>query len=413
MEFHELANVFPMMSDEEFTTLKSDMQEKGFDTNYPILTWEDKVIDGRNRYKACIELGITPIVKKWNGETSEEALAFVIRSNLHRRHLNESQRAMVAARIANMRQGERTDLSSIDERLSQSSVATLLNVSKPSVERAVKVQREGSPDLISAVEQGKVAVSIAAVIADLPKPEQKKLVTSADKSVILQVAKEIKKERAVERVEKREKQKIDALASNPNLSGDKYSVEVCDIRKLKLVPDSIDAIITDPPYPEEYLLLYETLSKLASTCLKDDGVCIVMVGQSHLEKVLSLLSKHLTYQWTLAYLTPGASVQVFGRKIKSNWKPLIFLTKDKNKWEHIEDTITSDGRDKRFHEWGQSVEGMGKIVERFTVKGSVVFDPFCGGGATGVAALLTGRAFVGYDIDEAEVKKTAKRLSSL
>jgi DNA-binding transcriptional regulator YiaG len=87
--------------------------------------------------------------------------------NLHRRHLNESQRAMVAAKIATMRQGERTDLPSIDGRLSQPQAATLLNVSKPTVERASKVVKHGDKKLIADVESGEVTVSAAAKIATM------------------------------------------------------------------------------------------------------------------------------------------------------------------------------------------------------------------------------------------------------
>jgi len=230
---------------------------------------------------------------------------------------------------------------------------------------------------------------------------------------ILRHAKDIKKERAQERLSDREEQRKEALLSNPILSGEKYRLFVSDIRELSIEPNSVDAIITDPPYALEYIGLYSTLSRLASNVLKDDGVCIVMTGQSYLDEVIKLLKEYLSYQWTLAYFTPGASVQVFGRKIKSNWKPLIFLTKGRNLWEHIDDVVVSDGRDKRYHEWGQSVEGMSKIAERFTVRGSVVLDPFCGAGATGVACLLNDRAFIGSDIEESEVKKTANRLEKL
>ena len=52
---------------------------------------------------ACSEIGIEPITKPW--DQRGDALSYVISKNLHRRHLNESQRAMVAPKIATMRQG--------------------------------------------------------------------------------------------------------------------------------------------------------------------------------------------------------------------------------------------------------------------------------------------------------------------
>jgi len=69
----------------------------------------------------------------------------------------------VGARLANMRQGERTDLSSIGEKLSQPESANLFNIGKRSVERAKKVLTSGTPELAQAVEGGKIAVSLAAM----------------------------------------------------------------------------------------------------------------------------------------------------------------------------------------------------------------------------------------------------------
>ena len=78
---------------------------------------------------------------------------------------------MVAAKIANMRQGERTDLASIEARLSQEDAADLLSVGRASVQRARQVLDEGAPELIQAVEYGSIAVSTASEIATLPEEE--------------------------------------------------------------------------------------------------------------------------------------------------------------------------------------------------------------------------------------------------
>ena len=94
-----------------------------------------------------------------NGKGS--LVSFVVSLNLHRRHLNESQRAMVAAKIATMQQGARTDIRSIDLK-SQTQAAEMLNVSVPSVKRAKKVRESGDASLIAAVESGEVTVTAAA-----------------------------------------------------------------------------------------------------------------------------------------------------------------------------------------------------------------------------------------------------------
>ncbi len=136
-------------------------------------------------FNACQKLGINPTYRKWNGKGS--LVSFVVSLNLHRRHLDESQRGMVAAKVATVRQGERTDLPSIDGRLSQTQAATLLNVSNKTVERASKVLKHGDKKLIAAVESGEVTVSAAAqhVAAVTKYPELKNI---SREEVVIRIA---------------------------------------------------------------------------------------------------------------------------------------------------------------------------------------------------------------------------------
>lgn len=95
MKFHEVADIFPMMSSEEYESLKADIKQNGL--LQPIWTYEDQIIDGRNRYNACLDLGIIPQYQIWNGTGS--LVAFVVSLNLQRRHLNSSQKAFVALEV--------------------------------------------------------------------------------------------------------------------------------------------------------------------------------------------------------------------------------------------------------------------------------------------------------------------------
>jgi hypothetical protein len=88
LPFHEVAALFPLMEGEPFELLKAHGQRE------TIWTYQGKIIDGRNRYRACTELGILPLTREWNGEGS--LVEFVVSLNLHRRHLDSGQRATVA-----------------------------------------------------------------------------------------------------------------------------------------------------------------------------------------------------------------------------------------------------------------------------------------------------------------------------
>ena len=124
------SNILPLLEGAAFDLLVADIRANGL--LEPITIYEGLILDGRNRYRACEAAGVEPQFLEFDGD---DPLAFVLSLNLHRRHLDESQRSMVAARLATMRQGTRTDLSPIGEK-SQAEAAVLLNVGRRSVERA-------------------------------------------------------------------------------------------------------------------------------------------------------------------------------------------------------------------------------------------------------------------------------------
>lgn len=162
--FHPAANLFPMMSDEEIDALGADMMEHG--QRETIILFHGKILDGRNRYVACQLNGIEPRCRE---ELPADPYAFVASANLHRRHLDESQRAMIAAKLATLKQGARTDIAPI-EAVSQVQAADLLKVSRTSVQRAHIVREHGVPDLVAAVEKGIVRVATAAEFAKSTPP---------------------------------------------------------------------------------------------------------------------------------------------------------------------------------------------------------------------------------------------------
>jgi ParB-like chromosome segregation protein Spo0J len=95
MQNHRYANIFPMMNDEEFNQLVDSIRNHGL--HHPIVTFEGKILDGRNRYSACQKAGVKPHYIEYKGDDS---IGYVERSNLHRRHLNYDQQASVVAKLA-------------------------------------------------------------------------------------------------------------------------------------------------------------------------------------------------------------------------------------------------------------------------------------------------------------------------
>ncbi len=225
---HPFAELFPLILGAEFDELVEDIRVHGVRERITIL--EQKILDGRNRYRALEELIATGEVlgagwghragerltrdaldgpKPWfcafNAALDGDALAWVLSKNLKRRHLDESQRAMVAARIANLKQGRPEKPANLpvyssenpptpdpsppqagggEARVTQADAARMLNVSERAIRAAKAVQGKGAADLVAAVEQGKVAVSAAEAIATLPQDQQSEIVARGEKEIL-------------------------------------------------------------------------------------------------------------------------------------------------------------------------------------------------------------------------------------
>lgn len=213
-EFHEVANIFPMMSESEFSGLVNDIKENG--QIEPIWLYRNKIIDGRNRYKACQEIGIEPKTEVFDGHC--DLVSFVVSKNLHRRQLTPSQLAMVGARIkhifedgakerqlAHLKVGKESPLTSKEANGKQSlkndmpyengktsqKAASIVNSSHASVERATKVLKDGIQDLVQAVDTGDIVVTKAFTIAKLPKEEQSTALQEALEKPVKTIAKVI------------------------------------------------------------------------------------------------------------------------------------------------------------------------------------------------------------------------------
>ena len=187
LEIHPLADLIPAMSDEQFARLKASIAKNGL--REPIVVHEGKVVDGRHRYRACQELGQTPTIQDWDGRGS--LVAYVADRNLERRHLTESQRALVGARLQdefareakeNMRRGGQglADLPTLHVR---ERAAEVVGVSPRLVGSAARVVQAGTPELVAAVQSGAVAVSAAAEVVALAPEAQAALVARGPEAV--------------------------------------------------------------------------------------------------------------------------------------------------------------------------------------------------------------------------------------
>ena len=206
-------------------------------------------------------------------------------------------------------------------------------------ERAKAVVEKGAPELIEAMDAGRIAVSVAAKFTkELSKGEQAKIAVAslaAPKKTIKAIVKEQK--------ETARRQEASTIAAKLPDIGKRYRFFTCDLLDAKIEAESVDWIITDPPYPEKFLPVYEKLSAFGARVLKPGGGLVCMVGQSYLPEIIAHLGRHLRYHWTLAYLTPGGqSSQLWERKVNTFWKPLLWFVKGEYAGKWIGDVCKSE-----------------------------------------------------------------------
>jgi hypothetical protein len=149
---HPIAKLFPPLSEQEFAELKEGIRLNG--QRLEITIYEEQVLDGTHRQKACGELGIEP---QYHTPKIDNPYEYVADLNLRRRNMPVQQRAAIAAEMANMESGTRTDLepSAKLRQVSQREAAKIMNVSRRSVQEAAKLKRE-APEEFQAVKKGKV-----------------------------------------------------------------------------------------------------------------------------------------------------------------------------------------------------------------------------------------------------------------
>lgn len=390
LSVHPAAEIFPMLGKVALRELSEDIAENGL--QQAITIQGDMLLDGRNRLAACELAGVKPEYREYEGDSP---VSFIIGANLHRRHLDQSQKAAIGVEIEPFFEAEARKREEVgrpkegkvkvpylpsEKGQSRDQAAKAVGVSGTLVSAAKAIKKQ-SPETFKKIKDGILKVGAA-------KKQLKAVQDMADL------------EKAQKNITKDQKESLESVCD----------LRVCSCAELFASGIKPDAVITDPPYPVAFLPLF---TELAESCAKA-GVPLVAVmsGQSYLPEVMRRLCEHLEYRWMLAYLTPGGqAVQQWQAKVNTAWKPVILFGKGKEWFGDVAVSKINDN-DKRFHGWGQSESGMADLVDRLTKPGQLICDPFLGGGTTALVSLAMGRKFVGCDIDPGCVAKTKKRVEA-
>jgi N6-adenosine-specific RNA methylase IME4 len=184
--FHAFAEIFPLLDAAELDDLAGDIKEHGLRDKIVLL--DDQILDGRNRYRAALQAGLISedegiedrptIFERFQREIEGDPLAYVISHNLKRRHLNDDQRRMVAAKLVNMGRGRPTE-NPAECGIKVADAARMVNVDEAGTERARTVLAKATPEIKSAVDRGKLTVAAATQAIKLEPDKQRRVAEEA------------------------------------------------------------------------------------------------------------------------------------------------------------------------------------------------------------------------------------------
>lgn len=418
----DLQKLLPPLAPQELAELEASILVDGI--REPLIVWRTGrvLVDGHNRLRIAEKHGLPYRVTELDFADHEAARQWVIRNQLSRRNLTPDAASYLRGllvRAAPRDSGARTDRTSSNSLTRLQAMADEHGVTRQTLHNdavfadAVDTIAEAAgDDALPVLLSGKVAKKDVLQVAKLPPEQQAEVIKRVQddgaqvKAAVREVAREETEAKAAQ------------ITADPEWATKSFRLILADVADglPEVADDSVDFIITDPPYPQDYLHTYSDLSKLALRVLKPGGSLLAMAGQSYLPEVMARLSECLDYHWTVAYLTPGGqAVQVWDRKVNTFWKPVLWFTKGEYTGAWIGDVTRSavNDNDKQHHKWGQSESGMADLIERFTKPGDTILDPFVGGGTTAVVAVALARYVIAADVDQRQLDITAGRLAQM
>jgi hypothetical protein len=177
-----------------------------------------------------------------------------------------------------------------------------------------------------------------------------------------------------------------------------------------LPKDSFDMVVTDPPWAEESIETYHAAARAALRTLRPGGVCAIYFGKIYLPDVIKAVADYLPYEWMYCYTYHG-QIRIRKAAVYDCWRPIgIFRKPGDHEMPPYGPDVLEGKREKGTHPWQQSLDPARELIRRYTKKGSIIFDPFVGGGTFPLAAKLEERRYLSFDINPDTVKLAIKRV---
>jgi hypothetical protein len=200
-ELHPLCTLFPRLEGVEFRSLCNDIRESGL--RNPIVIHDGMILDGGNRYRACVEAGIEPSFQQFDGGN---LVSFVLSANLHRRHMSTGQQAAIVSSTQDWasaqpayrpcKAGNVTGLSTVADRMAQSGASD-------KTQRMADKVAKSDPGLARQVAHGEISLPKAAAAITGNSSKSKLAEQEAKKEIIREMADDFN---AIDELEKANKE---------------------------------------------------------------------------------------------------------------------------------------------------------------------------------------------------------------
>ena len=379
-QFKEL---IPPLSNEEYKQLEANCLDEGI--REPILTWNGYIIDGHNRYNIAQQWNLEFKTESKNFQGEDEVKEWMILNQFGRRNLSNYQRSVLALQLEDV----------------------FSKKAKENLSKGGKISQEGCQISDKAIDTKKELSKVAAVshdtIAKVKKiqekaPEEIKAKLATGEVSINAAYKEIKKE---EKKEEKQKKIQEIKASAKKFENTDIQILNKDFRDLSIKDKSIDLILTDPPYPAEYLHLWKDLFAQAKKILKPNKFLVAYSGQMYLDKILKYaMDVGLDYYWTINIEFTKKPL-VHGRKVLNEWKPILLFQNGIKQHDRVfSDKISMKYTERELHDlnWGQTVEPFEFLIDRFSNPQDLIYEPFAGTGTTLLACKNTNRRCIATEL---------------
>jgi hypothetical protein len=358
----------------------------------------------------CLESRIISVDSIVQGEFDENVL---------RKDFTASERVALVESLRGYRHGGQRRNCDVD-RLTVKEAAERVGFARDDYYRAMRVISQGVPELVEAMDSGKLSISAAAELAEShPDAQRKVLATVKNENgwAVRGMRKSLKRTLRRMAIDQTEGRQVE-----PARDGD-IQVYHRPFQKLEEVaaikPGTVNLVLTDIPYGQEFLPEVAALGAFASRILVEGGLLVTYTGEYWLHKVIPAFATHLQYRWCLASVWGGTgNVTHLGGwkqrqgRVVSKWKPILVYSKGEwTKEGEFFDVSMVGEKEKDWHDWQQPLAEVETLVKYFSDPGDLVVDTCGGGFTTAVACQNLRRRCISCDIDEAAAIKGQDRLA--